>query len=136
VYDMTGAKVVNGTEFKLAAGATSLMMRSYHYYNPTNSGSEVQYMARPVVIPCAAADADDKIDYLLRCATKNGGTSLFNVEFLDVTSIQASPLGTTNPPAPVCDFADTSYPIRFNVFLFDDAGNQVAGNYSWAARGY
>jgi len=136
VYDMAGVKVASGTEFKLTAGAASLMMRAYHYYNPTNSGAEVQYMARPVVIPCDAADVDDKIDYLLRCATKNGGIGILNVDFLDVTSVQASPLGTTNPPVPICDFADTSYPSRFNVFLFDDAGNQVAGNFSWAARGY
>lgn len=136
VYSMAGAKLVNGTDFKFAAGASALNHRAYHYYNVTGSGNEVQYMARPIVIDCDAAEVASKMDYILKCATEHGMSNDFSVPFVDISSITVSPSGTSLPPVPVYDFQDIANPKRFNVFLFNSAGSRVAGSYSWQARGY
>jgi hypothetical protein len=65
-----------------------------------------------------------------------GGTTVtFNVPFVDVESINVTPLTTTARYA-TYDFVDTPNPTTFKVLLFDSAGARVSGNFSWTARGY
>lgn len=59
----------------------------------------------------------------------------FSVEFIDVTSIELTPRGTT-PRHAVFDFLDEPYPTSFDIYLFDNVGNPVTGEVSWSARGY
>lgn len=135
VYDLSGNRVLSGTEYKALAGATSLMHRSYHFYNTTGSGQEVQYMARPVVIPCSEEEAQAKIQYLIQCATKPGAVAFFNVPFIDVAAVSVS-AASTAPAIPVYDFLDVPNPTRFNVFNYDTNGVSVGGDVAWTVRGY
>lgn len=59
----------------------------------------------------------------------------FTKPFIDVTSIQVTPIGTT-PLFAVYDFVDTPNPTQFTVYLYNTAGTRVTGNFSWSARGY
>lgn len=135
VYNLAGTRLVPGTEFKFAAGAQSLMHRAYHYYNATASSAEVQYMARPVVIQCAEADAPAQIQYILNCATTLGGIANFATDFVDITSITVSPAGPA-VTIPIYDFEDVPYPKRFNIFNYTTAGVLTGGLVSWSVRGY
>lgn len=66
VYSLSGAKVADLAEFKLASGTTAIRHRCYHYYNGVSPlEEEVQYNARPVIIQCSAAEAQGKIAALL-----------------------------------------------------------------------
>jgi hypothetical protein len=135
IYDLAGNRITAGTEFKALAGCDSLMLRAYHYYNTGATGTEVQYMARPVVIPCSEAEAADKIGYILRCALQPGASAEFNVPFIDITSVAVSPNSTT-PTIPVYDLLDLPNPKRFNIFNYTTAGAHTAGTVAWSARGY
>lgn len=65
----------------------------------------------------------------------SGGTTVnFNISFVDVQSIVVSPKGTSDVKA-VYDFTDTPNPTSFSVYLFDNTGSRVSGDFSWAARG-
>lgn len=134
VYNLAGTKVISGTEFKALSGST-LMHRSYHYFNATASGTIVQQMARPVIIPCTVAEAPSKISYLLQCATGYGMSVTPNQQFIDVVSITATPQGTV-PTTPLIDFNDIPSPRRFNIFNYNSSGTLVNGSVSWAVRGY
>jgi hypothetical protein len=69
-------------------------------------------------------------------ASDAGGTQVdFNIAFLDITALEATPRGTT-PITAVIDFADVPNPTGFKVFLFDGSGNRVSGDVSWSAKGY
>lgn len=143
LYNLDGSKVAGVTvsEFKFPTNATSAMLRAYHYYNATGSGAEVQYMARPVVLPCTStADAQNKVGYLLQCATKYGAYVAPNTAFVDVTSIiatpQALPQQGTNLKTPLVDFYDIPNPARFNVFVYNSSGVPDSGTVSWTVRGY
>ena len=69
-------------------------------------------------------------------STDVGGTSVtFGVSFLDVNSIVVTPKGTTSVNA-VYDFTDVPNPTTFYVYLFDNNGTRVSGDFSWTARGY
>lgn len=65
VYDKSGAKVVDGLEFKWRNSPTATRHRCYHYYNDVDDEVEAQYMTRPVILPCASADAADVIAALI-----------------------------------------------------------------------
>lgn len=66
----------------------------------------------------------------------SGGTSVsFNVSFIDVESINVTPL-TTSAVYAVVNFTDAPNPTSFKVLLFDNNGNRVSGDFSWSARGY
>lgn len=66
----------------------------------------------------------------------SGGTTVnFGLSFVDVTSITATPRGTSARFA-VVDFADAPNPTSFKVLLFDAAGTRVSGDFDWVARGY
>lgn len=134
IYDMSGVKQAAGSEFKALSGST-LMHRSYHYYNTTNSGTIVQHMARPVVIPCTVANATTLINYILQCGTGYGASVTPNQQFIDIVSLMATPQGST-PSTPLIDFTDIPNPRRFNIFNYNSSGVLVGGTVSWTARGY
>lgn len=134
IYDLSGVKQAAGTEFKALSGS-NLMHRAYHYYNTTNSGTIVQQMARPVVIPCTVANATTLINYILQCGTGYGASVTPNQQFIDIVSLMATPQGTT-PSTPLIDFTDIPNPRRFNIFNYNSSGVLVGGTVSWTARGY
>lgn len=66
VYALDGTKVLNGTEFKFAAAATTTRHRSYHFYNAViTAPNPAQQMARPVIVPCTVAKASQTIARIL-----------------------------------------------------------------------
>ncbi len=72
--------------------------------------------------------------------TASGGTTMtFIVDyFIDIVSIVVSPAyNASYPVTAVYDFTDIPYPSSFDVYLFrTDTGAQVAGDFSWTAKGY
>ncbi len=68
--------------------------------------------------------------------TQTGGTAVtFNVPFVDIQSLTVSANGTTFRNA-IYDFVDTPNPTGFDVYLFDENGNELSsGEVSWNARG-
>jgi predicted phage tail protein len=68
-------------------------------------------------------------------STDSGGTTVnFNADFLDVTSIQVTPQGTT-PVTWAVDFADVPNPTSFKVLVFDLSGTRVSATIRWDATG-
>ena len=68
-------------------------------------------------------------------ASASGGTQVdFNLQFVDISSIQVTASGTSSVIA-VYDFIDLPNPTNFDVRLFDSSGTQVAGDFSWNVRG-
>ena len=64
-----------------------------------------------------------------------GGTTVtFNRTFADIRSIVVTPLSTTAVTA-VYDFVDTPSPTSFDVYLYDNSGTRLSGDFSWTARG-
>lgn len=135
VYDMSGTKQMSGYEFKKAANCTTLGHRAYHFYNAANTGQVVQHMARPVIIPCSAAAAPSVLSYVIKCAKDYGAAVDFNVPFIDISSLNATPHGAT-PATVLVDFVDKPVPTGFNIFKYDTSGNPIGGIASWAATGY
>lgn len=87
----------------------------------------------------AAIQVDVKIRTDQGSATANAGdasgtTVNFNYAFADITSIVVTPLSTSQVTA-VYDFADIPNPTGFDVYLFDNTGSRVSGDFSWTARG-
>lgn len=69
-------------------------------------------------------------------STDTGGTvATFNVPFLDVTSINVTPLSTSAAYC-VYDFAGGANPASFKILLFNSAGTRISGTVSWTARGH
>lgn len=68
--------------------------------------------------------------------SSTGGTPVtFNVPFVDIQSITVAANGTTFRNA-IYDFVDTPNPAGFDVYLFDENGNELSsGEVSWQARG-
>jgi len=70
--------------------------------------------------------------------TSSGGTSVdFNVDFVDVSSIQVTPIGSAAVSTAVTDFVDVPNPTSFTVRLFNSStGAELSsGDFSWNARG-
>lgn len=123
-----------GAEFKVGSG-TTLRIRGYHFSNTTNSGQIVQYMARPVIIPCSTLAAPSVIQYLQQCFTKYGAVVTPQTSFVDVVSLTTTSQ-TPDQQTTVVDFADVPYPKRFNVFNYNSTGVLTGGTVSWTIRGY
>jgi len=71
------------------------------------------------------------------CASgDSGGTTVtFNIDFVDVQSIQVTPKGTS-PIIATYDFVDAPNPTTFKILLFDrSTGARVSGDASWTASG-
>lgn len=67
----------------------------------------------------------------------NASTGLvvnFVYPYYDVESIQVSPVGTT-ALFPVYDFVEVPNPTSFTVYLFDENGTKVTGNFSYTVIG-
>lgn len=140
IYDLSGVKQVAATEYKFPNSTTTAMHRCYHYYNVTGSGSQVQFMARPVVIKLSGTgnvttEATNIKNYLLDCATKQGAQVIPSTSFVDVTSITTTTQGTVLA-TPVVDFYDIPNPKRFNIFNYNSSGVLTSGTVSWTVRGY
>ena len=63
----------------------------------------------------------------------------FNLPFIDVQSINLTPMGTTASLTAVTDFVDTPNPTTFQVYLFNSAtGIAPSGpiTVAWAVKGY
>jgi len=69
--------------------------------------------------------------------TASTGKSVTVTEsFAKIVSITATPIGTTNAIA-VVDFDFTTInPTTFTVYLYNDSGTKITGDFSWSARGY
>ena len=78
---------------------------------------------------------DDNGKGTANSADPSGTTVNFNVAFLDVESITVTPTGTS-PRYAVYDFVDTPNPVSFSVYLFDQNGSRVSGDFSWTAKGF
>lgn len=64
------------------------------------------------------------------------GTSVaFNVPFVDVVSINLTPISTSLQTA-VCDFTDVPNPTGFKVYLFNAAGARINGRVNCSISGY
>ena len=64
-----------------------------------------------------------------------GGTEVeFNLPFVDVISITASPDGSTDLRA-VPSFTDLANPETFSMYLFDTNGDRASGTVRWVATG-
>ena len=135
MYSMAGTKLASGSEYKLQASQDWVTHRCYHYYNTTNSGAEVQWMTRPVIIPCTAANAPAMITYLLKCGTGYGASVKFPTPFVDIAAINLTPKGDS-PTISMTDFTDSPNPTRFNIFNYTTAGVATGGEVGWAVRGY
>ena len=69
-------------------------------------------------------------------ASDTNGTQVdFNIEFIDIESINVTARGS-DPITAIYDFVDASNPTSFNVYLFDQQGNRASGEFSWRAEGY
>jgi hypothetical protein len=69
-------------------------------------------------------------------STDSGGTTAtFNIAFLDVTSINVTPMGTSAAYC-VVNFTSIPNPTSFKVLLFDNTGTRLSGTVSWTARGH
>ncbi len=68
--------------------------------------------------------------------TDVGGTTvLFNKPFVDITSINVTPSGTT-PLIAIYDFVDAPNPTEFKVLLYTTTGVRASGGFSWSVKGY
>lgn len=65
----------------------------------------------------------------------NPTTVSFNVEFVDVEAITATPQGTTAKLVMV-DFTDVPSPTEFDLYLFNADGTAATGDVRWSARGF
>lgn len=131
IYDInTGTRLTAGTEFKFLADTTNIFTKVLHYDNPGDT-----FIARPVVMECTAADVNNKIAYLLQCATKHGKAVTPKQSYVDIASITTSPQGLV-ASIPIVDFYDIPNPKRFNIFNYTSAGVLTGGIISWTTRGY
>lgn len=64
----------------------------------------------------------------------NGTPTLFNISFVDVSSITVTPGGTTASFA-IYNFLDTPNPTGFKVLLFNTSGTRITGSVGWSAKG-
>lgn len=65
----------------------------------------------------------------------SGTIVTFNKNFIDITNITVTPLGTTRKEF-VCDFEDVPNPTYFKVLIFDTNGNRINSDFTWSAEGY
>ena len=79
---------------------------------------------------------NDGFSGMCYAADVNGTVFNFQTQFVDVTSIVATPLNAGEARDVVIDFVDTPYPTEFRVYLFNKSGNRVDGLVSLAIRGY
>ncbi len=71
---------------------------------------------------------------MVYAANTNGTFIPFNLTFVDVESVLASPDGTQELKA-VPSFDDEANPTGFSVYLFDASGARVNGKVRWNATG-
>jgi hypothetical protein len=62
-------------------------------------------------------------------------TVSFNLDFLDIESIQVTANDSSAGYTSVVDFTDSPNPTDFDVYIYDLDGNQVAKDFYWTAEG-
>jgi hypothetical protein len=146
-------QVISGNPVVVVTISTSDDNINFTDYPDTTSIFATNFRYFKIKVDVSSTDNDDLykitgIEVILDAKLKNdagtvtadasdaGGTQVdFNIAFLDITALEATPRGTT-PITAVIDFADVPNPTGFKVFLFDGSGNRVSGDVSWSAKGY
>lgn len=136
VYDLTGAKLIAGTEFKQIAGTPLQHLRAYQQNNTVDTSIEIQQFTRPFIIECDLASFNNTLAYVLSTVNKDWGMiDLTSFSPIDVSSIKVSP-NSRVPVVPIYDFVDTPYPKWVNVAALDISGNYLSGvEVSWTITG-
>lgn len=134
IYDLYGTKVASGTSYKFQSGFPTLYLGCLHMNNTVDTTTENQQMLRPVILKADPASFNDKLKYILNCATKDGVFIPFTQNPIDVSSVSVNVLGS-KPLIPMYDFYDIPYPKGMNVFVFDSTGAFVAADVSWSING-
>ena len=120
-------------------GAESVLASNFRYvkvrYDFTASGGDDLIRVHGLNIKLSAKLKTDNGSGTANAADAGGTTVTFNVPFIDVESVNVTPIGTAARYA-VYDFADSPNPTSFKVLLYDMNGNRVSGGFSWTARGY
>ena len=134
VYDLTGTKIADGEEYIMPVGTNRLDMFILHH-TATTFGVPGCYFTRPMLRETTLASAAADVQEILAAALSIGTTVEFGSEFVDISSIVVTPNSTDNITA-VYNFIDVPDPKSFTVYLYDSAGNKVAAEFGWIARGY
>lgn len=139
VVSVTISVSANGTVWTDYVGVTEAFALNFRYvkYRVTVTGSGGDDLYRITAINLKL-DKKSKGDAgMVTCnAADSGGTQvLFNVPFVDVSSITVTPQGTT-PVISIFDFVDAPNPTGFKVLLFNQSGARVSGPASWSVKGF
>jgi hypothetical protein len=133
------------TDSEQPAGSTSMGIQATNF----------RYIKFHIDFDVSSNDAiADFYDFYYRIASKvehDGGTAVvssgdsgsggtvvtFNIQFLDVISIEGTALGNSASDRRnvVVNFTDSASPTSFKILLFDKDGVAQSGNVSWHARG-
>jgi len=121
------------------AGALSVLATNFRYVKVrvtfTASGGDDLVMLAALNIKLASKLKTDS-GSASAVSTDSGGTVVpFNVAFVDVDSINVTPLGTAARYG-IVNFVGVPNPTSFQVLLYDSSGSRVSGDFSWTARGY
>lgn len=130
---------LDGVSYTDYVGFTSVYVTNFRYVklriSVSSSGGDDIYSISGINITLYAKLKNDAGSALVS-ASDSGGTSInFNIPFLDITSLTATPQGTTLLTT-VIDFTDTPNPTSFKVLLFDSSGSRASGTIYWNAKGY
>jgi hypothetical protein len=135
VYDVSGAKVADLAEFKANTGLTAA---DFDAGQAAAGGSmdPTLWMCRPALVPCTAAQAPERIAYLVRCAVEPGIALPLPSDLLATVSIAPGVVGDgTERLAPQVD-SDPSTLSHINEFVFDSAEALVEADVTAVIRRY
>lgn len=65
-----------------------------------------------------------------------GAIVTFNQQFIDISSINLSAASGGGAVSAIYDFVDTPNPLEFIVYLLDESGIKVTGDFSWTITGH
>ena len=91
------------------------------------------------VTDSASGTTNGNVSFILAGSNKRGTPVFFNKPFVDIEAVTATPnVNITDSYSNVfcvVDFEDVADPTKFHVFLFNDAGAQISGIFTWQCRG-
>lgn len=117
------------------ADTMSVYATAFRYVRVRITVSTGMYDARGLQVLLDSKQVSDSGMVWCNAADAGGTRVLFGIPFLDVTSIQVTPQGTSLRTA-IYDFVDTPSPTEMRVLLFDAAGQRVSGGVSYTVDGY
>lgn len=103
-------------------------------FNVTGNGDDL-YRINNIDVTLDAKLKNDAGTIYANASDATGTPVTFNVPFVDITALEATPRGTT-PLTAVIDFVDAPNPTGFKIYLFNQSGSRVSGDVSWSAKGY